>query len=221
MVTVRNDVGPGAEAARPGTGLVGLSERVRLARRDVPGAAPRAACSRSPPGSPRRCPGREDPGKIRSAAGRRRDAHPGRGEGDPGRRSRGSTWSPRPSDGREAVEGTLAHRPDVVLMDIRMPVLDGLAAAAEIRRLSPATGVVMLTTFGEDEYIARALKVGAGGFLLKSGDPRELLAGIHAVAGGAAYLSPTVAGAGHRRAEQPRLGTGGLGAGPGGGADAA
>ncbi|GAB1818497.1 response regulator [Herbidospora sp. RD11066] len=97
------------------------------------------------------------------------------------------------SNGREAVERTLAHRPDVVLMDIRMPVLDGLAAAAEIRKVAPATGVVMLTTFGEDEYIARALKVGAGGFLLKSGDPRELLAGIHAVAGGAAYLSPKVA----------------------------
>ncbi|WP_066371173.1 response regulator [Herbidospora mongoliensis] len=97
------------------------------------------------------------------------------------------------SNGREAVERTLSHRPDVVLMDIRMPVLDGLAAAAEIRRVAPAAGVVMLTTFGEDEYIARALKVGAGGFLLKSGDPRELLAGIHAVAGGAAYLSPKVA----------------------------
>ena len=96
-------------------------------------------------------------------------------------------------DGREAVEQVLATRPDVVLLDIRMPVLDGLGAAAEIRRLSPATGVIMLTTFGEDDYIERALSLGAGGFLLKSGDPRELLAGIHAVADGAAFLSPKVA----------------------------
>lgn len=97
------------------------------------------------------------------------------------------------SDGREAVDKVLASRPDVVLLDIRMPVLDGLGAAAEIRRLAPATGVIMLTTFGEDDYIERALSLGAGGFLLKSGDPRELLAGIHAVADGAAFLSPKVA----------------------------
>ncbi|NUR85830.1 MAG: response regulator transcription factor, partial [Nonomuraea sp.] len=82
-------------------------------------------------------------------------------------------------------------RPDVALLDIRMPKLDGLAAAAELRKTS--TAVVILTTFGEDDYIAKALDVGASGFLLKSGDPRELLAGIHAVAGGAAYLSPKVA----------------------------
>ncbi|GGS44243.1 response regulator [Actinokineospora fastidiosa] len=97
------------------------------------------------------------------------------------------------ADGREAVAMAQAHRPDVALLDIRMPRLDGLAAGAEIRRTVPGTGVVMLTTFAEDEYIARALGDGAGGFLLKSGDPRELLAGIRAVADGAAYLSPKVA----------------------------
>ncbi|MFC4057616.1 response regulator [Planomonospora corallina] len=96
-------------------------------------------------------------------------------------------------DGREAVEGALAHRPDVVLLDIRMPRLDGLAALAELRRAVPGTAVLMLTTFGEDGYIARALAEGAAGFLLKSGDPRELLAGIRAAAEGAAYLSPRVA----------------------------
>jgi DNA-binding NarL/FixJ family response regulator len=80
-----------------------------------------------------------------------------------------------------------------VLLDIRMPVLDGLAAAEEIRRLLPETGVIMLTTFGEDAYIERALGLGASGFLLKSGDPRELLAGVRAVADGAAFLSPKVA----------------------------
>ncbi|MEO3801974.1 response regulator transcription factor [Nonomuraea sp. B1E8] len=97
------------------------------------------------------------------------------------------------ADGRQAVDLAISHRPDVALLDIRMPRLDGLAAAAELRRAAPDVAVVMLTTFGEDDYIAKALDVGAGGFLLKSGDPRELIAGIHAVAEGAAYLSPKVA----------------------------
>ncbi|GAB3565374.1 response regulator transcription factor [Amycolatopsis endophytica] len=96
-------------------------------------------------------------------------------------------------DGREAVEQARRTRPDVALVDIRMPHLDGLAAAEEIRGLLPETGVIMLTTFGEDAYIERALAGGASGFLLKSGDPRELLAGVHAVADGAAFLSPKVA----------------------------
>ncbi|WP_179817412.1 response regulator [Allostreptomyces psammosilenae] len=97
------------------------------------------------------------------------------------------------ADGRQAVELARGHRPDVALLDIRMPRLDGLAAGAEIRRLVPETGVVMLTTFSEDDYIARALGGGASGFLLKAGDPRELIAGVRAVAAGAAYLSPEVA----------------------------
>ncbi|MEV0810108.1 response regulator transcription factor [Micromonospora sp. NPDC050200] len=96
-------------------------------------------------------------------------------------------------DGRAAVELTRAHRPRVALLDIRMPKLDGLAAAAEIRRLVPATATVMLTTFGEDEHVARALGHGASGFLLKAGDPRELITGVRAVAEGGAYLSPRVA----------------------------
>ncbi|WP_344494348.1 response regulator transcription factor [Nonomuraea monospora] len=96
-------------------------------------------------------------------------------------------------DGRQAVDLAISHHPDVALLDIRMPRLDGLAAAAELRRAAPGTAVVMLTTFGEDDYIAKALDIGASGFLLKSGDPRELIAGVHAVAGGAAYLSPKVA----------------------------
>ncbi|MFF5082342.1 response regulator [Actinoplanes sp. NPDC000266] len=96
-------------------------------------------------------------------------------------------------DGAEAVEAVRRHRPAVVLMDIRMPRLDGLAATAEIRRLAPETGVVVLTTFGEDEYIVKAVASGAAGFLLKAGDPRELTAGVRAVAAGAAYLSPKVA----------------------------
>ncbi|MCO6006529.1 response regulator transcription factor [Actinoallomurus purpureus] len=97
------------------------------------------------------------------------------------------------ADGREAVELARSHRPDVALLDIRMPRLDGLGAVAELRRAVPDTAVVMLTTFGEDEYIARALGDGAAGFLLKAGDPRELIAGVRAVADGGAYLSPRVA----------------------------
>jgi DNA-binding NarL/FixJ family response regulator len=96
-------------------------------------------------------------------------------------------------DGREAVDLAQRHRPDVALLDIRMPRLDGLAAAAELRRTMPETAVVMLTTFGEDEYVVRALALGADGFLLKSGDPRELVAGVRAVADGGAYLSPRIA----------------------------
>ncbi|MFJ8194924.1 response regulator [Streptomyces sp. NPDC096094] len=96
-------------------------------------------------------------------------------------------------DGREAVELARAHRPDVALLDIRMPRLDGLAAAREIVRTVPGTAVAMLTTFSEQSYVAQALTGGATGFLLKSGDPYELMAGVRAVAEGAAFLSPKVA----------------------------
>ncbi|MFF3496085.1 response regulator [Streptomyces sp. NPDC002795] len=97
------------------------------------------------------------------------------------------------ADGREAVRLVQAHRPDVALLDIRMPRLDGLAAAEEITATVSGTAVAMLTTFSEDGYVARALGGGATGFLLKSGDPHELMAGVRAVADGAAFLSPKVA----------------------------
>ncbi|MFG2503670.1 response regulator [Streptomyces sp. NPDC048441] len=97
------------------------------------------------------------------------------------------------TDGREAVDLALKHRPDVCLLDIRMPRLDGLQAAAELHQVAPETAVAMLTTFSEDEYIASALGSGAAGFLLKSGNPRELIAGVQAVADGGAYLSPSIA----------------------------
>ncbi|MEV5968968.1 response regulator transcription factor [Streptomyces sp. NPDC051921] len=96
-------------------------------------------------------------------------------------------------DGHEAVECARLHRPDVVLLDIRMPRLDGLGAAEELRRAVPSAALVVLTTFSEDAYIERALGCGVSGFLLKSGDPRELIAGVRAVAEGAAFLSPVVA----------------------------
>ncbi|WFB08119.1 response regulator transcription factor [Streptomyces sp. LX-29] len=97
------------------------------------------------------------------------------------------------ADGRAAVEAARAHRPDVALLDIRMPGLDGLGACEQIARVAPDTAVAMLTTFSEDAYIARALSGGATGFLLKAGDPYELLAGVRAVAAGGAFLSPRVA----------------------------
>ncbi|MEV6569577.1 response regulator transcription factor [Streptomyces sp. NPDC051577] len=97
------------------------------------------------------------------------------------------------AQGLEAVEAVRAHRPAVALLDIQMPVLGGIAAAERIHRELPGTAVIMLTTFGEDEFIADALRAGADGFLLKADDPRELLTGVHAVAAGGAYLSPRVA----------------------------
>jgi DNA-binding NarL/FixJ family response regulator len=97
------------------------------------------------------------------------------------------------ADGRAAIDGAQRHRPDVAVLDIRMPGLDGLGAAAEIAETAPGTRVVMLTTFGEDDYIERALSGGALGFLLKAADPRELIAGVQAVAAGGAYLSPAIA----------------------------
>ncbi|WBQ08641.1 response regulator transcription factor [Kribbella sp. CA-293567] len=97
------------------------------------------------------------------------------------------------SDGEEAVRLAQLHRPAVAVLDIRMPRMDGLAAGAEIKRTVPETAVVILTTFSEDAYIAKALGDGASGFLLKSGDPHELIAGLKAVADGAAYLSPKIA----------------------------
>lgn len=95
-------------------------------------------------------------------------------------------------DGRGAVEAAKLCRPDVVLMDIRMPRLDGLAATAEIRARPDPPAVVVLTTFDTDEDIFRALEAGAIGFLLKDTPPPDLLRAIRIAAAGEAMLSPTV-----------------------------
>jgi DNA-binding NarL/FixJ family response regulator len=95
-------------------------------------------------------------------------------------------------DGRAAVQGTREHRPDVVLMDIRMPGLDGIAATREVLAAVPEVKVVILTTFEEDDYIFGALNVGASGFLLKRTRPEELIAAIHTIAAGDSLLSPSV-----------------------------
>jgi DNA-binding NarL/FixJ family response regulator len=94
--------------------------------------------------------------------------------------------------GRAAVEQVRALHPDLVLMDVRMPDLDGIAATREVTAASPDVKVVILTTFEQDDYIFGALNAGASGFLLKRSGPEELLAAIHTVAAGDSLLSPSV-----------------------------
>nr|WP_217922108.1 response regulator transcription factor [Miltoncostaea oceani] len=96
------------------------------------------------------------------------------------------------ADGAEAVAAVRAHGPDVVLVDIRMPVMDGLAATERLRALPEPPHVIVLTTFDADEQIVRALRAGASGFLLKDTPPAEIVRAIHVVASGEALLSPAV-----------------------------
>jgi len=96
------------------------------------------------------------------------------------------------STGREAVELARQLAPDVVLMDVRMPDLDGIAATRELSRTSPSVKVLMLTTFEQDDYVFGALRTGASGFLLKRTRPEDLIAAVHAIAAGDSLLSPSV-----------------------------
>jgi DNA-binding NarL/FixJ family response regulator len=96
------------------------------------------------------------------------------------------------STGREAVARARRLAPDVVLMDVRMPDLDGIAATRELTRAAPAVRVLILTTFEQDDYVFGAMRAGASGFLLKRTRPEELIAGVHTVAAGEALLSPSV-----------------------------
>lgn len=98
-------------------------------------------------------------------------------------------------DGLEAVELVRAHRPDVALLDVRMPRCDGLAATRRIVEDGLPTRVLVLTTFGEDEVVLEALDAGAQGFLLKDTRPEDLVAAVHAVAAGEARLDPAVTAA--------------------------
>ncbi|MEV6684333.1 response regulator transcription factor [Streptomyces sp. NPDC051130] len=98
------------------------------------------------------------------------------------------------ADGHAAVVEAAAHQPDVALVDIRMPVCDGLAAIAPLLALDHAPRVVMLTTFGDDDNVLRALREGAAGFLLKDEGPQELISAVRAAAAGDAVLSPGVTG---------------------------
>jgi DNA-binding NarL/FixJ family response regulator len=96
------------------------------------------------------------------------------------------------ANGRAAVERVRSARPDLVLMDVRMPDLDGIAATREVLAASPEVKVVILTTFEEDDYIFGALNAGASGFLLKRTEPEQLLDAIQTVAAGDSLLSPSV-----------------------------
>ena len=95
-------------------------------------------------------------------------------------------------DGADAVRQTGKLRPDVVLMDIRMPVLDGIEATARITAAHPETRVLILTTFGLDGYVYAALRAGASGFMLKDAPPEEIAGAVRLVARGEAMLAPAV-----------------------------
>ena len=97
------------------------------------------------------------------------------------------------ADGLQAVRELPALRPDVVLMDIRMPVLDGIAATAQLRDADEPLDVLVLTTFGEDEILWGAIEAGAAGFVLKDSTAEDLIAAVRAVAGGGAWFDPAVA----------------------------
>ena len=96
------------------------------------------------------------------------------------------------STGLEAVERARRLEPDVVLMDVRMPDLDGIAATRELSQAMPAVRVLILTTFEQDDYVFGALRAGASGFLLKRSRPEELIAAVQTVAAGDSLLSPSV-----------------------------
>lgn len=110
-------------------------------------------------------------------------------------------------DGRSAIDRSRRLKPDIVLMDVRMPVLDGITATRELLAADQDVRVIILTTFEEDDYVFGGLAAGASGFLLKRAEPEELISAIHTVAAGEALLSPSVT----RRvieemARQPTLG---------------
>jgi DNA-binding NarL/FixJ family response regulator len=97
------------------------------------------------------------------------------------------------ANGLQAVEDLPGIGPDVVLMDIRMPVLDGIAATAQLRGAAQVGPVLVLTTFGEDEVLWGAIEAGAAGFVLKDSSAEELIAAVRAVAGGGAWFDSAVA----------------------------
>jgi DNA-binding NarL/FixJ family response regulator len=109
------------------------------------------------------------------------------------------------ADGGEAVALALALQPDLVLMDLRMPVLDGDEATARILAAAPSIRVVVLTTYESDESILTAIEAGASGYLLKAAPQEEILAGIRSVARGEVALAPSIAAMLVRRVKKPAI----------------
>ncbi len=97
-------------------------------------------------------------------------------------------------NGQEAIEQAVALKPDVILMDVRMPVMDGIAATIEVRRRAPGCQVIMLTTFDDDEYIIKSLRAGAVGYLLKDIPAAHLAQAVRLAQAGIYQLEPSVAG---------------------------
>ncbi|MGW1494862.1 response regulator [Streptomyces sp. NPDC002402] len=97
------------------------------------------------------------------------------------------------ADGRQAVEAAVTNPPDVILMDVRMPVMDGVEAVAQLSRRAPTCKVVMLTTFDDDEYVVRALRAGAAGYLLKNLPAAELADAVRLAHAGVTQLDSSVA----------------------------
>lgn len=109
------------------------------------------------------------------------------------------------TNGREAVELSMKQQPDVVLMDVRMPVMDGVQATAMLRNSLPETKIVMLSTFPDDDYVRSALSYGAIGYLLKNINPEEVIRAIRAVNAGIVQISPSVAKALMNGEQMPNL----------------
>jgi DNA-binding NarL/FixJ family response regulator len=95
-------------------------------------------------------------------------------------------------NGREALDMAAALHPDIVLMDVHMPVMDGVEATGRLIESQPGVRILILSTYDEDEYVRRALKLGAAGYLLKDISPTELIASIRALKGGAVQISPQI-----------------------------
>ena len=146
---------------------------------------------------------------IARPARRRRRAAPRRARGRPRHRRRPEVVA-EAADGLEAVELCREHSPDVVLMDVRMPGIDGIEATRRLVAARPDIKILILTTFHDDEYVYGALRAGASGFLLKRASPERLLDAVHTVAAGDALLDPAVTREpdppvpGHGRDRRPR-----------------
>ena len=111
-------------------------------------------------------------------------------------------------DGAEAVDAVAADAPDIVLMDLKMPIMNGIQATRKIRQAYPDVDVLVLTTYDDDEWVFDAIRAGACGYLLKDTPREQLIAAIRGTVGGATYIDPNVAGKLLKQVSQPGLSVG-------------